>query len=149
MIAVIQRVSEASVAIDGKTHSSIGKGYLVLLGVKKGDTEESAEYLSRKIIDLRIFQDADGKMNLGLKDIAGEALIISQFTLCTDKNKSGNRPSFTLAELPERAKFLYERVLQYMKDYYEPDKIKSGVFAAEMQVSLTNSGPVTIILEKE
>lgn len=149
MIAVIQRVSEASVEIDGVIHSSIGKGYLVLLGVKKGDTEESAVYLAKKIVDLRIFQDTEGKMNLGLRDINGEALVISQFTLCTDRGKSGNRPSFTQAELPDRANPLYEKVLAEMKEYYEPEKVKSGIFAAEMKVQLVNSGPVTIILEKE
>ena len=148
MIAVIQRVSEASVEIDGKEYSSIGQGYLVLLGIKKGDEESSASALAKKIIDLRIFQDDAGKMNLGLRDVDGEVLVISQFTLCTDDSKSGNRPSFTLAEEPGRANELYEFIVREMKEYYQAKKIKTGVFAAEMKVSLVNEGPVTIILDK-
>ena len=148
MIAVVQRVSSASVEIDGKVYSSIGQGYLVLLGIKKGDSEGNASALAKKIIDLRIFQDDAGKMNLGLKDVGGEVLTISQFTLCTDDSKSGNRPSFTMAEEPARATELYEYMVKEMKSYYEEGKIKTGVFAAEMKVSLVNEGPVTIILEK-
>ncbi|MCB0721918.1 MAG: D-tyrosyl-tRNA(Tyr) deacylase [Ignavibacteriae bacterium] len=148
MIAVIQRVSEASVEIDGKEYSSIGQGYLVLLGIKKGDEESNASALAKKIIDLRIFQDDAGKMNLGLRDVDGEVLVISQFTLCTDDSKSGNRPSFTLAEEPGRANELYEFIVREMKEYYQAKKIKTGVFAAEMKVSLVNEGPVTIILDK-
>lgn len=148
MIAVIQRVSSASVTIEGELHSKIGNGYLVLLGIKKGDTEAEAEYLARKIIDLRVFQDNSGKMNLGLRDVAGEILVISQFTLCTDNNKSGNRPSFTMAEEPGKANELYEFMLGVMGDYYIPEKIKSGIFAADMKVDLINDGPVTILLEK-
>lgn len=148
MIAVVQRVSEASVTISGKVYSEIKKGYLVLLGVKKGDTDENGTTIARKLIDLRIFEDDAGKMNLGLRDIDGEVLIISQFTLCTDNSKSGNRPSFTLAEEPGEAKRLYEKVVEEMKDYYARDKIKTGEFAAEMKVSSVNEGPVTIILEK-
>ncbi|MCB0723451.1 MAG: D-tyrosyl-tRNA(Tyr) deacylase [Ignavibacteriae bacterium] len=148
MIAVIQRVSEASVEIDGKEYSSIGQGYLVLLGIKKGDGEANASPLAKKIIDLRIFQDDAGKMNLGLRDVDGEVLVISQFTLCTDDSKSGNRPSFTMAEEPGRANELYEFIVKEMKEYYQAEKIKTGVFAAEMKVSLVNEGPVTIILDK-
>lgn len=148
MIAVVQRVSSASVEIEAKEHSSIGQGYLVLLGIKKGDTEENASVIAKKIIDLRIFQDDAGKMNLGLRDVGGEVLAISQFTLCTDDSKSGNRPSFTMAEAPARANELYEFIIKEMKSYYEDSKIKTGVFAAEMKVSLVNEGPVTIILEK-
>lgn len=148
MIAVVQRVSSASVEIDGTIYSSIGHGYLVLLGIKKGDSEENALALAKKVIDLRIFQNDAGKMNLGLRDVAGEVLVISQFTLCTDDSKSGNRPSFTMAEEPQRANELYEYIVKEMKSYYEENKIKTGVFAAEMKVSLVNEGPVTIIMEK-
>ena len=149
MIAVIQRVSEAGVTIDGALHNKIGKGYLVLLGIRKGDTEAEAEYLAKKIIDLRVFDDGAGKMNLGLRDVDGEVMVISQFTLCTDNNKSGNRPSFTMAEEPGKAKELYEYMMNVMSGYYEGSKIKSGVFAAEMKIDLVNDGPVTIILERE
>lgn len=148
MIAVIQRVSKASVSINGAVHSDIGRGYMVLLGIKKGDSDQNAVALAKKIVDLRIFEDPEGKMNLGLRDIDGEILAISQFTLCTDNTKSGNRPSFTLAEEPKEANRLYELVVNEMKQYYDPEKIKTGVFAAEMQISLVNEGPVTIILEK-
>jgi D-tyrosyl-tRNA(Tyr) deacylase len=148
MIAVIQRVTRASVTIDGKLHSGIGKGLLILLGVKAGDNEEQVKYLSKKIVDLRIFSDAQDKMNLSVKDIPGEILVISQFTLCADNGKSGNRPSFAAAEKPERANELYELMITEMKNLYGQDKIKSGVFAADMKVELLNDGPVTIILER-
>lgn len=145
---MIQRVSEASVTISGQVYSEIKKGYLVLLGVKKGDTDENGTAIAKKIIDLRIFEDDAGKMNLGLRDIEGEVLIISQFTLCTDNSKSGNRPSFTLAEEPGEAKRLYEKVVNKMGEYYRIEKVKTGEFAAEMKVRSVNEGPVTIILEK-
>lgn len=148
MIAVIQRVSGASVSIEGKEYSSIGRGYVALLGIKKGDSDNNGLAIAKKIVDLRIFEDTNGKMNLGLRDIEGEILAISQFTLCTDNTKSGNRPSFTLAEEPKEANRLYELIVDEMKQYYDPEKIKTGVFAAEMQISLVNEGPVTIILEK-
>ncbi len=148
MIAVIQRVTKASVTIDGKIHSEIGKGLLILLGVKSGDNEEQVKYLSKKIIDLRIFSDEQDKMNLSVKDIDGEVMVISQFTLCADNGKSGNRPSFVQAEKPERANALYEKMISEMKIMYKETKIKSGVFAADMKVELLNDGPVTIILER-
>ena len=148
MIAVIQRVTKASVTIDGKIHSEIGKGFLILLGVKSGDNEEQVKYLSKKIIDLRIFSDEQDKMNLSVKDIDGEVMVISQFTLCADNGKSGNRPSFVQAEKPERANALYEKMISEMKIMYKETKIKSGVFAADMKVELLNDGPVTIILER-
>ncbi|MBN8569429.1 MAG: D-tyrosyl-tRNA(Tyr) deacylase [Ignavibacteria bacterium] len=148
MIAVIQRVAKASVTIDGKVHSEIGKGLLILLGVKFGDNEEQVKYLSKKIIDLRIFSDEQDKMNLSVKDIDGEVMVISQFTLCADNGKSGNRPSFVQAEKPERANELYEKMISEMKTMYNEVKIKSGIFAADMKVELLNDGPVTIILEK-
>ena len=148
MIAVIQRVTKASVTINGKIHSEIGKGLLILLGVKSGDNEEQVKYLSKKIIDLRIFSDEQDKMNLSVKDIDGEVMVISQFTLCADNGKSGNRPSFVQAEKPERANALYEKMISEMKIMYKETKIKSGVFAADMKVELLNDGPVTIILER-
>ncbi|MDQ3021878.1 MAG: D-aminoacyl-tRNA deacylase [Bacteroidota bacterium] len=148
MIAVIQRVSRASVEIDKEVYSKIGKGLLILLGVRKGDSDENSLTLAKKILDLRIFPDKNDKMNLSVKDIEGEVMVISQFTLCSDSGKSGNRPSFVMAELPEKAKFLYEFYLNEMRNYYAPEKIKSGIFAAKMKVDLTNDGPVTIILEK-
>ncbi len=147
MITVIQRVAEAGVFIDKEVHSKIGKGLLILLGIKKGDTEANIKYLVKKIIDLRIFPDENHKMNLSIREVEGEVMIISQFTLCADNGKSGNRPSFTQAELPEMANALYEIFIQESKLYYFPDKIKSGVFAAHMKINSVNDGPVTIILE--
>jgi D-tyrosyl-tRNA(Tyr) deacylase len=149
MIAVIQRVLNSNVVIDGKVYSEINKGLLVLLGVKKGDTKETGKHLAAKILDLRIFEDENGKMNLSVKDVQGEILVISQFTLCTDKNKSGNRPSFTFAEESHKANEMYQYFVNELKQNYDTEKIKTGVFAADMKVNLTNDGPVTIILEKE
>ncbi|MBS1516497.1 MAG: D-tyrosyl-tRNA(Tyr) deacylase [Bacteroidetes bacterium] len=148
MIAAVQRVLNADVKIDGKVYSSIGKGLLVLLGIKKGDTENEADYIAKKLTDLRIFNDENEKMNLSIKDIQGEIMLISQFTLCADTKKSGNRPSFSDAEDPERAEFLYEKTKSELINLYSPEKIKCGVFAAMMEISLVNSGPVTILIEK-
>ena len=148
MTAVIQRVKEARVFIDGDLYSKISKGLLILLGVCKGDSPENSKALARKFVDLRVFSDENDKMNLSVRDIEGEILIISQFTLCSDKGKSGNRPSFTNAELPEKACLLYEDVIDELKSYYATEKIKTGIFAAAMEVSLINDGPVTILLDK-
>lgn len=148
MIAVIQRVTRAHVEIDGKVHSQIEHGLLVLLGVKQGDTEEQLKFLAKKIVDLRIFSDNEGKMNWSVKDINGEIMIISQFTLCADNGKSGNRPSFIFAEKPEIAFIMYNRMLNELKELYNESKIKSGIFAADMKIELLNDGPVTIILER-
>lgn len=148
MIAVVQRVLKSGVEVEGKTVSSISKGLLVFLGVKKGDREDNADTLARKVAGLRIFPDEEGKMNLNVSDIGGELLVISQFTLCTDNGKSGNRPSFTFAEDPERANALYEYFIGRLRAEYNAGKVFSGVFAAEMKVSILNDGPVTIILEK-
>ncbi len=148
MIAVVQRVLQCSVTIDGNVHSEIGKGLLVFLGVKIDDKEEQVKFLSKKIADLRIFSDKEDKMNLCVRDIEGEIMVISQFTLCTDNTKSGNRPSFTMAEKPERANELYEMMITELKKLYDSENIKSGVFAADMKIGLVNDGPVTIILEK-
>jgi len=144
MKAVIQRVQNASVAVDGKEVSAISKGFLTLLGVAKGDTEEQLKKLMQKIIALRIFPDADGKMNLSLADIQGEHLIVSQFTLLGDASK-GNRPSFIGAETPDRAKELYEQALALSQA--AGIKTQGGVFGGDMKVSLLNDGPVTLILE--
>ncbi|MBK8552046.1 MAG: D-tyrosyl-tRNA(Tyr) deacylase [Ignavibacteria bacterium] len=148
MTSVVQRVKEASVSIDGEVYSKISKGLLILLGICKGDISGHAEVIAKKIIDLRIFSDESDKMNLCVRDIEGEVLVISQFTLCSDKAKSGNRPSFVNAELPDKANALYEELVKEMKNYYIPDRIKTGVFAAKMEVKLINDGPVTIILDK-
>ncbi|MBI5402408.1 MAG: D-tyrosyl-tRNA(Tyr) deacylase [Ignavibacteriae bacterium] len=148
MIAVVQRVLKSGVEVEGKTVSRISKGLLVFLGVKKGDREDNADTLAKKIAGLRIFPDKEGKMNLNVGDTGGEILVISQFTLCTDNSKSGNRPSFTFAEDPERANSLYEYFIGRLKAEYNAGKIFSGVFAAEMKVDILNDGPVTIILEK-
>jgi len=148
MKSVIQRVDSASVIINNSVYNTIGKGLLVLLGVKKGDTTDNASKLAKKIIDLRIFGDENGLMNLSVKNVKGEVLVISQFTLCTVDEKSGNRPSFTNAEEPELANKLYMECVNTMKEYYENAKIKTGVFAEEMKINLINNGPVTIILEK-
>lgn len=149
MIAVIQRVLNSNVVVNGSVYSEIGKGLLVLLGVKKGDTNEIAKHLAMKVIDLRIFEDENGKMNLSIKDVQGDIMVISQFTLCTEKNKSGNRPSFTFAEEPQKANEMYEYFVNELKQNYFTDKIKTGVFREDMKVSLINDGPVTIILEKD
>ncbi len=148
MKLVIQRVNEASVTIEGKIHSSIRKGFLVLIGIQKGDTEREVRYLANKTCELRIFSDENEKMNLSLKDLDGEILAISQFTLINDSKKSGNRPSFILAEEPHLAKKMYEQFLDICKEELGAEKIKSGVFAAYMKIKLENDGPVTIILEK-
>lgn len=148
MIAVIQRVKEASVYTGGELFSNIEEGLLIFLGIHKYDSEEDSRILAKKIIDLRIFSDENDKMNLSLRDIGGEALVISQFTLCTDNDKSGNRPSFINAELPERAEKLYNLHIEEMKLSYDNMKIKNGAFGENMQIKLCNDGPVTIILQR-
>ncbi|MCX5718202.1 MAG: D-aminoacyl-tRNA deacylase [Nitrospirae bacterium] len=144
MKALIQRVSKASVEIDGRTISAIERGILIFLGIEKGDTTRELEYLVKKISPLRIFEDSKGKMNLSVQDINGEALIVSQFTLAADCRK-GSRPSFDNAEEPARAKEMYLRFIEELKR--TGIKTASGDFAAYMQVHITNDGPVTIMLE--
>lgn len=148
MKAVIQRVSSASVRIDGKVHQTIGNGLLVLLGVSKTDTMVNAEKMAKKIIDLRIFEDEIGLMNLSVKNIGGGILVISQFTICANTNKSGNRPSFSDAMEPVQANELFGHTVKQMRDYYVNDRIKTGIFAAMMDIELVNKGPVTIIMDK-
>ena len=146
MKVVIQRVKNAKVDVKGKTVGKIEKGFLVLLGVTHDDTEEQADYLVKKLCQLRVFTDENDKMNLALKDINGELLIVSQFTLYADCT-SGNRPSFINAAKPEMANELYEYFcLECEKNGI---KVEKGIFGANMQVSLTNDGPVTILIEKE
>ncbi|MBR2033540.1 MAG: D-tyrosyl-tRNA(Tyr) deacylase [Alphaproteobacteria bacterium] len=145
MKALLQRVSQASVNIDGKSVSAVGKGLLILLGVEKGDTETCADYLARKAADLRIFEDENGKMNLSVKDVQGEVLVVSQFTLAGDTSH-GNRPGFGTAARPEDANLLYQYFCNSMQKHNLI--IKTGIFQADMQVSLINDGPVTFMLEK-
>ena len=145
MKLVIQRVKHAKVEVENKIVGKIGQGFLVLLGVGPDDTKETADYLVQKLIKLRVFEDENGKMNLGLKDINGELLIVSQFTLYADCS-GGNRPSFTLAAKPDKANELYEYFISKCEG--ENVKVDHGIFGADMKVELLNDGPVTIILEK-
>ncbi len=145
MRIVIQRVKQAKVDIGGKTHAEIGKGILVLLGVEKGDIEDKADWLARKICNFRIFSDENEKMNLSVKDVKGEILVVSQFTLASHIKK-GNRPSFSNAAPESEAVPIYERFIQIVKSEGVP--VKTGVFGADMEVFLINDGPVTFILEK-
>ena len=143
---VIQVVSEADVSVDGITKGSIGKGFLVLVGVGHGDDERIADKMVSKMLGLRIFPDENGKTNLSLADVGGELLVISQFTLYADCRK-GNRPSFIRAGAPEEAERLYEYVVSKCREGVE--KVETGVFGAEMKVSLVNEGPFTIILDSD
>ena len=147
MKALIQRVKRASVTIDGELYSKIGTGMLVLLGVEKGDEKENADKLVQKLVNLRIYEVENGKMNRSLLDVKGEMLIVSQFTLCGDCKK-GTRPSFDKSAPPEIANELYEYFVEQCKKE-NIKKVATGEFGADMQVSLQNDGPVTIILEKE
>ena len=144
MRAVIQRVAEASVTVDGAVTGTVGRGLLVLLGVGHGDTEETARAMAAKIAKLRIFEDAAGKMNLSVEDVGGGVLAVSQFTLLADARK-GNRPSFTDAAPPDQAKALYETFCQALASLGLA--VGKGVFGARMDVRLTNDGPVTIVLD--
>ena len=145
MRAVIQRVSEAAVRIGGLQHAHIGNGLLVLLGVETGDTEADLEWLCGKIVRLRVFPDADEVMNLDIKQVRGEMLLVSQFTLHASTAK-GNRPSYIRAARPEEAVPLYLRAKQRLTELLGRS-VKSGEFGANMQVSLVNDGPVTIIID--
>lgn len=145
MKALIQRVKQASVTIDGEIFSSINAGMLILLGVEKEDSIENAQKLSEKLINLRIFDDEDGKMNKSLMDIKGEILVVSQFTLMGDCKK-GTRPSYDKAAPPDRANKLYEEFVKHISRYGLT--VKTGQFQAMMEVSLINDGPVTLMVEK-
>jgi len=146
MRAVIQRVASAEVTVDGRSTGKIGKGLLVFVGVGKGDGEADISYLSSKIPDLRIFEDHSGKFNLSLKDVGGELLIVSQFTLFGDCRR-GRRPSFSDAEDPGVAKVLYEQLVERMKRQGIP--VHTGEFQADMEVHLVNDGPVTLLLDSK
>ncbi len=146
MRAVIQRVTRASVTVEGHLAGEIGAGLLVLLGVSKTDNPESASYLAEKIANLRIFSDEAGKMNLSLLDTAGSALVVSQFTLYGD-TRGGRRPSFIQAAPPEEANRLYQEFVKSLRSLGM--KVETGVFQAHMQVELVNDGPVTILLDSE
>jgi D-tyrosyl-tRNA(Tyr) deacylase len=147
MRLVIQRVSEASVSIDGQTKGKIGQGLLVLVGIENDDDSSDVEYLSKKIISMRIFGDSEGKMNLSVMDVQGEILLISQFTLHAATQK-GNRPSFIKAARPEKAIPLYEYFIQQLQLLLSKT-IQTGTFGADMKVSLINDGPVTIIMDSK
>lgn len=144
MKVVLQRVKNASVTIDNELYSSINHGYLILFGADKGDTKEQADWLSKKVCQLRCFEDENEKMNLSIKDVNGEMLIVSQFTLCADVKK-GTRPSFDNAMKPDEANALYEYFMDKIKEQNIP--VKKGVFGADMKVNLLNDGPVTFIIQ--
>lgn len=147
MIAVIQRVSQATLHIDGALHASIKHGFVVLVGIHLEDTTEDVAYLASKIAGLRIFSDEEGKMNLDLQAIQGEILLVSQFTLYAATRK-GNRPSFLESAKPEQAIPLYELLIKSLSDKVGKP-IQTGVFGADMQINLTNDGPVTIIIDSK
>jgi D-tyrosyl-tRNA(Tyr) deacylase len=144
MRAVVQRVSRAEVRVEGRVTGAIGRGLLVLLGVAEGDGEEAARLVADKLAALRIFEDADGKMNLPLAEVRGEVLVVSQFTLLGDVRK-GNRPSFTGAAQPDPARVLYERVCALLRE--KGLRVATGVFRAHMEVESVNDGPVTLLLD--
>lgn len=144
MRALIQRVTSASVKVDEKIVGKIGKGFLIFLGVYEEDTEEKIEKLTKKIVNLRIFNDENDKMNLSIKEVKGEILLISQFTLCADTRK-GNRPSFVSAKNPKDANVIYEKTIESIRN--EGIIVEKGIFGADMKVELLNDGPVTILLD--
>ena len=145
MRTVIQRVSKATVLIDGKIHAQINDGLLVLAGIEDADTEEDIRWLSGKIVNLRIFDDENGVMNVSVKDAGGELLVVSQFTLHAS-TKKGNRPSYIKASKPETATPLYEKFIQELSAQLGKE-IKAGIFGANMKVELINDGPVTIVID--
>lgn len=145
MKLLVQRVLEANVKVDGKIVGSINKGFLVFFGVEKGDTTHQADFLANKLLNLRIFEDANEKMNLNIKDVAGEIMVISQFTLAADTSQ-GNRPGFSNAEEPEKANKMYEYFNSVLVSKGIPPQ--TGVFQADMKVSLINDGPATFMLNK-
>jgi D-tyrosyl-tRNA(Tyr) deacylase len=149
MRAIVQRVNSASVKIQEQNyHQAVGKGLLILLGIKSGDTEKEVVFVADKCANLRIFEDADDKMNISVKDIGGEILIISQFTLYGETSK-GNRPNFTNAAKPDEAIPLYKKFISRMKIILGEDKVKEGMFGAMMDIESVNYGPVTVIVESK
>lgn len=145
MRAVVQRVKHSSVTVDEKIVGKIDSGFMVLLGVEKGDTEKDMTYIADKLLGLRIFEDKDEKMNLSIQDVNGEMLIVSQFTLLADCRK-GRRPSFVEAARPEEANDLYMKLVSYVR---ESVTVETGVFQADMQVDICNDGPVTVMLDSK
>ena len=143
---VIQRVNHASVKVDGNVVGKIDKGYMVLIGISENDTKEIADKMIKKMIGLRIFEDENGKTNISLKDVSGELLLISQFTLYEDCKK-GNRPSFINAGKPDMANEMYEYIIEQCKK--EISVVEKGIFGADMKVSLENDGPFTIVLDSK
>ncbi len=147
MRAVIQRVEEASVEVNGEVIASIGRGFLILLGVREDDTDDDVNYLAKKIANLRVFEDEQGKMNLSPRSVEAQFLVVSQFTLYADTRR-GNRPSFTEAAGPEKGEKMYRKFLAKLKEISGLE-VKEGVFGARMKVKLTNDGPVTIIIDSK
>jgi len=145
MRAVVQRVKHSSVTVDEVVVGKIGFGYMVLLGVEKGDTESDMKHIADKLLNLRIFEDEEEKMNLSIQDVKGEMLIVSQFTLLGDCRK-GRRPSFIEAARPEDANMLYEKLVAYCKELVP---VATGVFQADMEVNICNDGPVTVLLDSK
>jgi len=145
MRAVVQRVKHSSVTVDEKIVGKIDSGFMVLLGVEKGDTEKDMTYVADKLLGLRIFEDEEEKMNLSIQDVNGEMLIVSQFTLLADCRK-GRRPSFVEAARPEEANDLYMKLVSYVR---ESVKVETGIFQADMQVDICNDGPVTVMLDSK
>ncbi|MBP7796125.1 MAG: D-tyrosyl-tRNA(Tyr) deacylase [Elusimicrobiales bacterium] len=146
MISIVQRVLKSSVTINGLIHSQINKGYLLLAGFSKDDTKDDIDWMSDKILNLRIFSNIDGKFDHSIKDIKGEILVVSQFTLLAD-SKKGRRPDFSNAMKPDLAKMFYDDFIAELKTRYIAEKVKTGVFQEEMIVDIQNDGPVTIILD--
>ena len=146
MRALVQRVSRGAVAVDGVVTAEIGKGSVILLGIRQGDTAASAQNLAEKCANLRVFDDGAGKMNLALADVGGSALVISQFTLYGDAQR-GHRPGFTQAARPEEAEPLYEQFVGKMRALLGTERVHTGVFRAMMEVTIVNDGPVTILLD--
>jgi len=144
MRAVIQRVDQASVAVDGRTVGAIAKGLVVLLGVESGDADSDLQFIKRKILNLRVFDDGEGRMNLSVREVTGAILVVSQFTVHGDA-RHGNRPDYTRAAPAEQARAAYERLVSELRQ--EGAQVASGVFQAMMKVTLTNDGPVTIIVD--
>jgi len=148
MRALVQRVKQCSITIEGKPYSSIEKGMLIFLGIKNGDTKSDAEYLAQRCSLLRIFEDESGKMNISVNDVQGEAMVVSQFTLYGD-TRSGNRPSYTDAAPPQIAEALYHEFITCLKKILGEHRVAEGVFRAMMHVELINDGPVTLMLESK
>lgn len=144
MRAVLQRVTDAKVEVEGRVTGQIGRGFLVFLGVEQGDGEEDLDYIVRKIAGMRVFEDEDGKMNRALADVGGSVLVVSQFTLLGDA-RHGRRPSFSDAASPEQGRYWYEQAIERFRQLDIPTQ--TGIFQADMQVGLTNDGPVTMLLD--